>query len=106
MKAYIKFCIDPINKMIGDELNTKFINKKDYLQGDRIKVIGIKALGPLENAERIDKLVASGTYTRNEVREMSGDEPSENIELDEYVLTKNYETLKGGENTNENEETV
>lgn len=97
MKAYTKFCLGPINKMIEDELNAKFIEKADYLKGDRIYVIGIQAVSIIENAEAVDKLVASGAYTRNEVRVKFGDEPSDNPALDEFVLTKNYQSVEGGE---------
>lgn len=101
MKAYTKFCLGPINKMIEDELNAKFISKSDYLKGDRIKVVGIQATSVIENAEAVDKLVASGAYTRNEVRELFGGERSDNPALDEFVLTKNYQSVEGGENNNE-----
>jgi len=105
MKAYIKFCIAPILKLISDELNAKLISKADYQKGDRIQVIGIQALNVLENAEAVDKLVASGAYTRNEVRVKFGDEPANDPELDKYVITKNYQTVenasKGGESKNE-----
>lgn len=100
MKAYVKFCINPINKMIADELNAKFIDKKNYLKGNRIQVIGIQMASPVENAEAVDKLVASGAFTRNEVRELFGAERSDNPELDEFVITKNYQsasTVEGGE---------
>ena len=98
MKAYIKFCIDPINKMISDELNAKLISKSDYLKGERIKVFGIRVKDIFELAEPIDKLIASGAFTRNHVREFAGEERSENPALDEYVLTKNYQSVEGGEN--------
>lgn len=97
MKAYTKFCLGPLNKLIEDEFNAKFIEKNDYLKGDRIQVIGIQAINIIENAEAVDKLVSSGAYTRNEVRMKFGDEPSDNAALDEFVLTKNYSPVEGGE---------
>ncbi|HDC3171184.1 TPA: phage portal protein, partial [Staphylococcus aureus] len=33
-----------------------------------------------------------------EVRIMLGEEPSDNSELDEYLITKNYEKANSGEN--------
>ena len=106
MKSYIKFCIDPINKLIADELNAKFISKADYLKGDRINVIGIQVKSVLEYAEAIDKLIASGAFNRNEVREFAGKERSDNPLLDEFVLTKNYNPVGGGESKNEGKTTV
>lgn len=101
IKAYVKFCIGPLVKKISDELNTKLIEKNDYLKGSRIEVKGVKEKDPLEVAEAVDKLVASGTFNRNEVREMLGAERSDNPELDKYVITKNYQSanaVEGGDN--------
>lgn len=103
IKAYIRFCISPLSKKIKDELNAKLLTKKDYLGGKRINVHGIADMNPLELAEAIDKLRASGTYNGNEIRKMVGGEPVDNPALDEYVLTKNYQSAsaskdgKGGE---------
>lgn len=101
IKAYIKFCNDPLVKKISDELNAKLIDKKDYLKGNKIKVKSVQAINPLELAEAVDKLVGSGAYSRNDVREKFGDERVDDPELDKYVLTKNYQTVdqasKGGE---------
>ncbi|PAF31867.1 phage portal protein [Paenibacillus sp. 7516] len=92
IKAYIKFCIQPLIKKIEDELNAKLISKKDYIAGKRIKVRGIAEMNPLELANAVDKLRASGTYSGNDIRIMLGDEPVDNPALDEYVLTKNYQS--------------
>lgn len=97
VKAYIKFCVSPLNKKISDELNAKLIEKEDYLNGTKVEVKGISEKEIIELAESIDKLVASGTFTRNEVRVMVGAERSDNPKLDEYVITKNYTSVEGGE---------
>lgn len=101
IKAYIKFCISPLIKKISDELNAKLIEKADYLKGEKIKVQGIAEMNALEVADAVDKLRASGVYNGNEIRMKLGDEPVDNPLLEEYVLTKNYEPVKGGENKNE-----
>jgi HK97 family phage portal protein len=100
IKAYVKFCIGPLVKKVGDELNSKLIPKKDYLNGDRVEVKGVTEKDLITNAEAVDKLVASGAFTRNEVRELFGAERSDNPELDKFVLTKNYQAasaVEGGE---------
>lgn len=104
IKAYIKFCIGPLIKKLSDELNAKLIDKEDYLKGERIKVQGIAELNALEVADAVDKLRASGVYNGNQIREKLGDEPVDNPLLEEYVMTKNYESTKGGENKNEGNE--
>lgn len=104
IKAYIKFCIGPLIKKISDELNAKLIDKKDYLNGERIKVQGISDMNALEVADAVDKLRASGVYNGNQIREKLGDEPVDDPKLEEYVMTKNYDSSKGGENKNERNE--
>ncbi|MFF2793526.1 phage portal protein [Lysinibacillus xylanilyticus] len=101
IKAYIKFCIAPLVKKIQDELNAKLIDKEDFLNGSKIEVKGVTEKSVIENAEAVDKLVASGAFTRNQVRELFGEERSDDPELDKFVITKNYQstdTVKGGEN--------
>lgn len=99
MKAYVKFCIGPLVKKISDELNAKLIEKDNHLNGERIDVKGVTEKSVIENSEAVDKLVASGVYTRNEVREKFGDERSDDPELDKFVITKNYQSAsEGGEN--------
>ncbi|MGM7682650.1 phage portal protein [Cytobacillus sp. Hm23] len=101
IKAYVKFCIGPLIKKIGDELNAKLIDKNQYLNGSLVEVKGVTEKDLITHAEAVDKLVASGAFTRNEVRELFGAERSDNPELDEFVITKNYQSagdVKGGEN--------
>ncbi|MCG6184250.1 phage portal protein [Anoxybacillus sp. LAT_38] len=100
IKAYIKFCIGPLVKKIEDELNAKILTKNEYLEGSRIEVKGLMEKDVIEHAEAVDKLVASGAFTRNEVRELFGAERSDNPALDEFVITKNYQSagaVEGGE---------
>ncbi|WP_026581027.1 phage portal protein [Bacillus sp. J33] len=101
IKAYVKFCNGPIVKKIQNELNAKLITKQQYLNGYRIDVFGLTEKDLIEHAEAVDKLVASGAFTRNEVRELFGSERSDDPELDKFVLTKNYQSanaVEGGEN--------
>ncbi len=97
VKAYIRFCAAPLLKKIRDELNAKIIQKSEYLSGKKIEVHGVIDPNPLELANAVDKLRASGVYNGNEIRIKLGDEPVDNPALDEYVLTKNYQSARGGE---------
>ncbi|MCM2675585.1 phage portal protein [Alkalicoccobacillus plakortidis] len=81
IKAYVKFCIKPFNEKIEDELNAKILTKEDYLKGDRIEVYGLTERDLINNAEAVDKLVSSGTFTRNEVRVLFGKEKADDPEL-------------------------
>ncbi|PJH58729.1 phage portal protein, partial [Salmonella enterica subsp. enterica serovar Typhimurium] len=101
-KAYIKYCIKPLLKQMEKELNAKLFNQREYLNGDHVDVVGINKPDIFELAESIDKLIGSGTFNRNELRKKLGEEPIDQAELDEFVLTKNYETagqnnLEGGD---------
>lgn len=102
MKSFIKLTLSPLIKKIQDELNAKIISKSDYQKGMNIIAQGIRQKDTLELAVSIDKLVASGSFSRNEVREMAGYERVDDSELDKYLITKNYEkageeSSKGGE---------
>ncbi len=101
IKAYVRFCNSPIVKKIKDELNAKLITKQAYFDGERVEIFGLTEKDLIDNAEAVDKLVASGAFTRNEVRELFGKERSEDPELDKFVITKNYQSagaVEGGEN--------
>lgn len=90
---YMKFCIKPIIEKITDELNAKLYSERGYKEGKRIKAISIDQKGPVDVSEAIDKLIASGAFTRNEVREMVGYEKSDEQDMDTFVITKNYQTV-------------
>lgn len=112
LESYSKFCTKPLNKKIEDELKAKLLTQKEVIKGKNLKVIGIDKKDPLEMAEAIDKLVASSTFTPNQVLVLLGEEPSDDPKMDEYFVTKNYtkndngvgegskdedETLEGGD---------
>lgn len=93
-----KYCLPPVLKKIGDELNAKTISPRDYEKGERIEVWGISRPGMFDVAEEIDKLISSGTFNPNEVRNELGYDPREGGDI--YSRTKNYEDAKaqkGGE---------
>lgn len=90
LESYSKFCTKPLNKKIEDELKAKLLTQKEVIKGKNLKVIGIDKKDPLEMAEAIDKLVASSTFTPNQVLVLLGEEPSDDPKMDEYFVTKNY----------------
>lgn len=79
------------------------LTKEDIIAGGKIEanLNSIKFVEKLSMATAIDKLIGSGAYNRNEVREMLDDDPVENGDI--YFITKNYAELeqyvKGGSNT-------
>lgn len=95
IELYFKFCLAPLLNKISSELNRSLITESDYLNGDRIEIIGINQPDIFDLATNIDKLVSSGTFNRNEIRKKVGYDEAEG--LSEFVITKNYTDLKGGE---------
>ncbi|MDU9418063.1 phage portal protein [Staphylococcus lloydii] len=100
---YMKFCIKPIIEKITDELNAKLYSERGYKEGKRIKAISIDQKGPLEVSEAIDKIIASGAFTRNEVRIMTGYEPDGDAEMNRFLITKNYQSVENEADDNINE---
>ncbi|WP_260865331.1 phage portal protein [Staphylococcus arlettae] len=87
---YMKFCINHFIEKIVDELNAKLFSERGYKEGKRIEAVTIGAKTPLEKAEAIDKLVASGSFTPNEVRALFNYAHIEDEEMDKVMVTKNY----------------
>ncbi|WP_281673239.1 phage portal protein [Staphylococcus auricularis] len=91
---YMKFCVNPLIEKVTDELNAKLLSEKESKSGVYIQASSIDEYNPIEKSEAIDKLVASGAFTRNEVRKMTGYGQVDDPEMDEFILTKNYQTQK------------
>jgi HK97 family phage portal protein len=106
-KNYMMFTISPLIKKIKDEADAKFFSKQDFLEGKRIEIKSISYNSLFDLATSIDKLVSSGAFTGNEIRQEAGYEPSEDPNLDKHYITKNYtemDTGEGGENVNDSED--
>ncbi len=102
MQNYLTFTVKPFLKKIKDEVNAKFVEKKDYLNGTHLDVKVVSYQSIFDIAESIDKLISSGVFNGDEIREETGyDITGEEIHK-KYFMTKNYqessEALKGGEN--------
>lgn len=93
------YTLKSIYKKVEDELNAKIIALSEYISGRHWKVIGLGKKDIFDLASSIDKLVSSGSFNRNEIRKEVDYETVEG--LDEFVITKNYAELEGGEGINE-----
>ncbi|WP_429949383.1 phage portal protein [Enterococcus sp. AZ101] len=101
IKAFRKLCIAPLVKKLQDELTAKIITRQEYGKGERIKVSKVLPISILDNATQIDKVVSSGTFLRDEVREEVDYDALPNGEGQQLIMTKNYQkVLKGGEKEN------
>lgn len=100
-KNYMLYTIKPLIKKISDEINAKFIDTDDYLNGDMVNVRVPHYLDIFDLANNIDKLRSSGIVNGNEIRGELGMEEVDIPEMWNYYITKNYaeiSTLEGGEN--------
>lgn len=96
-KNFMMFTVNPLLKKIRDEANSKFFSKDDYLNGKKLEIKPISYLSLFDLANSIDKLVSSGTFTGNEVRQEAGYEPSDDPNLDKHYITKNYTEMQPNE---------
>lgn len=93
----MKFCIDPIITIIRDELNMQNVEYENYLNGERIMIKRISYRDMFDIAVAIDKLRSSSVANGHELRDEAGFEHSDDPIHDEYLMTKNYESIKGGD---------
>lgn len=101
IKAFRQLCVTPLVKKLQDELIAKVISRKEYANGERIKVVKVLPKDLLEYATQIDKITAGGAFYIDEVREAVDYDELENNEGKVRIRTKNYEeALEGGENEN------
>lgn len=99
-------CIDPLAKMISQELTRKQFTKEQIADGYSIELDTrcIKHIDIFDISASADKLIASSVYNTNEIRRVIGDKTIDEEWANQYARTKNYETieaLKGGENNEE-----
>lgn len=97
IKAMRKTFAASLTKKIQDELTLGIIDKPSYMKGDRLKVTNILPRNIIEDAIQIDKIVSSGSFYRDEVREEYDFAPLPNGEGQKLLLTKNYEETTKGE---------
>lgn len=98
------FCINPLAKMIEDEVNRKFFSRDDYLQRTYLKIdtstIRVTDIGSMANA--IDILTRNGVNTLDDNMKMLGREPLYDEISTQRFMTLNLapmESIKGGEQT-------
>lgn len=92
MDYFLTFGIDPFAELIGEAINRKFYTKKNVLDGTYMTVDTkkVKHFDILSVASAINKLISSGVYSINEVREMLDEKPIESSIGDTYWITRNY----------------
>lgn len=103
----LTFCIDPLVDHLSEEINRKRSGYAGFAAGTflQIDTKAIKHVDLLSAATSIDKLIASGAFTINDIRKLVGEQPIDKEFADAHWMTKNYSTvadllaaLEGGEN--------
>lgn len=106
MDHFLTFCIDPLCDMLQEEINRKRSGMAGVLAGNYVQIDTkcIKHVDLLSVATAIDKLISSGAFCINDIREVVGEPPIDEPWAWQHFMTKNYATvsellkaLQGGE---------
>lgn len=92
----LTFCIDPLADMMQEEINRKRSGYLGYTKGTFLKIDTktIKHIDLLSVSTSIDKLISSGAFTVNDIRELVGEEPIKEEFANQHYMTKNYATVE------------
>lgn len=92
---FLTFCIDPLVDMICEEIIRKRYGKEAYLKGSylRVDTTCIKHIDIFAIAEKIDKLIASGMYSIDELRKKLKDTLLKTDWSEKHWITKNYSDI-------------
>ena len=96
VKQFITFCINPIAKIITDEINRKLYGKSQYLKGNYVKLdtSRIRAVDIKDVASSLDILERIGAYTINDSLKILGKEPLSDEVGNQRWMTKNYSPVE------------
>lgn len=93
---YLTFCVDPLCDMLQEEINRKRSGYSGFIQGTYTKIDTktIKHIDLLSVSNAIDKLIASGCFTPNDIRKVVGEETIDEDWANQFFMTKNYATIE------------
>ena len=96
MVSYLTFCIDPLTDQIAEEINRKRYGFSEFSKGNYLKIDtkSILHVDLLSVSTAIDKLIASGAFTINDIRKLVGEQPIDEPYADTHFITKNYSTVE------------
>lgn len=102
VSQFLTFCIDPLVELLQGESNRKRSGYAGFRNGTYLKIDTktIRHIDLFSIASAVDKLIASGFTSINELREAAGYTRINEEWADKHFLTKNYdqvENLEGGE---------
>ena len=96
MVTYLTFCVDPLTDMLAEEINRKRYGFSEFSKGNYLKIDtkSILHVDLLSVSVAIDKLIASGAFTINDIRKLVGEQPIDEAYADTHFITKNYSTVE------------
>lgn len=103
-RQFLTDVIDPIARMIEQEINRKRFTVEEYLRGDRLTVdtSAIVHFDIFANAANVEKIIGSGVKSVNELRALIGDAAIDEPWADQHFMTLNIgsaeKTAGGGDN--------
>lgn len=95
MDQFLTFCIDPLTDLLAGEINRKRYGYQEFAKGNYLQIDtkAVKHVDLLSVSQAVDKLIASGAFTINDIREVVGDPRINEEWADQHFMTKNYETV-------------
>ncbi len=92
----LTFVIDPLCKMMQQEINRKRNGFTGFAAGNYIKIdtLAVKHIDIFDIATPVDKLISSGAFTINDIRKVIGEPMIEEEWADQHFITKNYSTIQ------------
>lgn len=93
---FLTFCIDPIVKMIEEEILRKRYGIKEIKNGNYLKINSksIKHVDIFSVSTSIEKLISSACFTVNDIRKELGLPVIDEDWANEFFMTKNFSTIE------------
>lgn len=94
---FITACIDPLTNKISEEINRKRYGFDELKKGNYLKIDtkSVKHIDMLNVSQAIDKLISSGAFTINDIRDAVGETSINEEWANAHFMTKNYEPIQG-----------
>lgn len=100
---FLTFCLDPLCDMLQEEINRKRSGYVGLTNGTYVKIDtrAVRHVDLLSVSTAIDKLISSGAFCVNDIRELVGEQPIDEEWAYSHWITRNYmpfeEALQIGE---------
>lgn len=96
VSSLVTFAIEPYAKMFSEELTRKTTTMDEYFNGTYFDVdtTAIMHQDIFEIADKVDKMISSGVYCIDEIREKLGENPLDTEFSKQHWITKNYSTVE------------